>query len=131
SSNYVLYGDMSGRVMETLRSFSPNVEQYSIDEAFIEFTNVHFNDIEELGRRIKNTVTKCTGIPVSVGLARTKTLAKLANRLTKKDIKYDGVCSLVDEANIDEILETVKVESLWGVGNKYDIFLRSRGIFTA
>lgn len=131
SSNYILYGDMSHRVMETLRTFSPNVEVYSIDEAFIEITNLHCKDLVELGREIQNKVKKYTGIPVSVGIARTKTLAKLANKLGKKNPEFNGVLSLVDVADIDSYLQRFDVEDIWGVGRKYNVFLKARGIMTA
>lgn len=84
SSNYTLYGDMSQRVMETLEQFSPDVEVYSIDEAFLSLVGFEHRDFTEHGRLIRRTVLQWTGIPVSVGIAETKTLAKIANRIAKR-----------------------------------------------
>jgi DNA polymerase V len=96
SSNYELYGDMSIRVVDTLRTFSPNLEVYSVDESFLDLGDFKFLDLEAYARSIKNTVKQNTGIPVSVGVAPTKTLAKLANRLAKKSSKANGCLVLTD-----------------------------------
>ncbi len=92
SSNYALYGDMSQRVMKTLQQFSPEVEIYSIDEAFLNLEG--FRNLPELARRMRETVGRWTGLPVSVGIAPTKTLAKVANHTAKKNASYNGVCIL-------------------------------------
>jgi DNA polymerase V len=92
SSNYALYGDMSQRVMKTLQQFAPDVEIYSIDEAFLDLEG--FRDLPALARQIRETVKQWTGLPVSVGIAPTKTLAKLANHTAKKKVGYNGVCIL-------------------------------------
>lgn len=130
SSNYTLYGDMSQRVMETLAVFSPEIEIYSIDESFLLFNGLKLN-YEEYGRLIKKTVRQHTGIPVSVGIAATKTLAKLANRLAKKYPHYDGVLDLSGMKDIDRFLQLVKVEDVWGIGRRYSKKLYSQGIETA
>ena len=91
SSNYALYGDMSARVMNILTSFTPTIEIYSIDEAFMDLTGTPVNSLTEYGRRICQTVHQGTGIPVSVGIASTKTLAKVANRIAKKNPETGGV----------------------------------------
>ena len=102
SSNYALYGDLSQRVMQTLEQFSPEVEIYSIDEAFLNLEG--FADLPDLAARIRSTVRQWTGIPVSVGIAPTKTLAKLANNTAKKKAGYDGVCILADAAAWEPVL---------------------------
>ncbi len=130
SSNYALYGDMSRRVMETLSEFSPDMEIYSIDESFLAFEGLNL-DLEQYGRVIKNRVKRHTGIPVSVGIGPTKTLAKLANHLAKKDARYDGVLDLCGRQDIDGFLERVKVEDVWGIGRRYTRKLNMRGIETA
>jgi len=133
SSNYSLYGDLSRRVFETLSEFSPNVEIYSIDEAFVDLTNMHAQDLTELGKKIKATIFKWTGIPVSVGIAKTKVLAKIANELGKKFEELNGVVDLtnISEEKLDEYLEMIEVEDVWGVGRKYARFLRGMGIDNA
>lgn len=133
SSNYTLYADLSKRVMETLKTFSPQVEVYSIDEAFVIFplNTVENISLREYGLKIKKTVEKWTGIPVSVGIGPSKTLAKLANRLAKKKPELEGVYSLVNHENIDRILDNVDVSDLWGIGRQYAKLLRNAGIRTA
>lgn len=112
SSNYELYGDMSARVMESLRSFSPEVEVYSIDEAFLGF-DARRDDLEKTGSEIRETIRKWTGIPVSVGIAETKTLAKLANRFAKKT---DGFLNLYGSPFVEDALQMTPVRDLWGIG---------------
>ena len=133
SSNYTLYADMSRRVMETLKTFSPQVEVYSIDEAFVIFplNTVENSSLEDYGRVIKNTVEKWTGIPVSVGIGPSKTQAKLANRLAKKIPEHKGVFSIVNHSDIDMILDSVDVADLWGIGRQYAKLLKNAGIRTA
>ncbi len=131
SSNYTLYGDMSSRVMEVLSLFSPDVEIYSIDEAFISFKGLRTGDLEALGLKIRKAVKKWTGIPVSVGIARTKTLAKIANRVAKKHKGYHGVFCLFGQDRVDKVLATIPVADIWGVGRQYDKFLRQNKIETA
>ncbi|MDQ3257675.1 MAG: Y-family DNA polymerase [Acidobacteriota bacterium] len=131
SSNYALYGDMSQRVMQCLDDFSPHVEVYSIDEAFIDFSHVPPNRLTDVGQLLRARVRKWTGLPVSVGVAASKTLAKIANRHAKKSPKTNGVLSLVDSPHIDLALERIAVADVWGIGPAYTHWLRRRDITTA
>ena len=131
SSNYVLYGDMSERVMNTLKGFTDNIEIYSIDEAFLDLSDMKYEDVYEYSVHIRNTVRKWTGIPVSVGIASTKTLAKLANKLAKKDRSGAGVYYLKDEKQIEGALQSLDVEDVWGVGRQYAKLLKLNDITTA
>jgi DNA polymerase V len=134
SSNYALYGDMSWRVMQALGEFTPEVEVYSIDEAFMNLEGCRHGSpksLHDLGLQIKEKVRRWTGVPVSVGLAETKTLAKLANHIAKKSAKCDGVLDLVRSPYLDEALARTPVEEIWGVGPAYTKLLRKAGINTA
>ncbi len=131
SSNYTLYGDMSRRVMETLGQFTDEMEIYSIDEAFLDLTGFRHGDRTGYGRTIRNTVKKWTGIPVSVGIARTKTLAKLANHIAKKSVKAAGVLDLTDSAYLPLALEKTEIQDIWGVGSGFARHLQKAGIQTA
>ncbi len=114
SSNYTLYGDMSARVMNTIESLSPEIEVYSIDEAFAKFENFELDD----GRAIKAAAFRNTGVPVSVGAGTSKTLAKIASRIAKKYEKTGGVFDISSYDTIDEILDLVDVGDIWGVGSR-------------
>ena len=116
SSNYTLYGDMSARVMRTLADFSPDLEIYSIDEAFLGLAG--FADLEAHARALRATVLQWTGIPVSVGIAPTKTLAKAANRLAKKSPASGGVALLLTAAEQEAALATMELTDLWGVAGR-------------
>jgi DNA polymerase V len=129
SSNYALYGDMSQRVMTVLQQFSPEVEIYSIDEAFLNLDG--FKNLPELASRIRQTVRQWTGIPVSVGIAPTKTLAKLANNTAKKKAGYNGVCVLDTKERWEPILNEFDVGNVWGIGPQYKKLLNKHGIHTA
>lgn len=131
STNYTLYGDFSQRVMNTLAHFSPDIEIYSIDEAFLEIARTESADYTELCREIKNTVKQWTGIPVSVGAAPTKTLAKAANYLARKDERHAGVFVMEEPDNAGRIFNEIPVKEIWGVGEKYATFLHRQGITTA
>lgn len=131
SSNYTLYGDMSRRVVETLRTFTPDVEVYSIDESFLEFNLPAPVDLNALGQSICQRVKQWTGIPVCVGFGLTKTLSKLANRLAKKRKELDGVFDLVTHPDRNGILDSIQVEDIWGIGRQYAKFLQQHGIKTA
>jgi len=130
SSNYTLYADMSRRVMQTLAEFTPEIEIYSIDEAFLDLTGIQV-PLHEYGQQIQNTVKQWTGIPVSVGIAKTKTLTKIANKLAKKSPKANGVLNLVDSPYIEEALKRIEVADVWGVGYRTARKLNKAGIFTA
>jgi len=124
SSNYALYGDMSARVMGALREFTPEVEEYSIDEAFLSIDG----DADRAAREIRLKLYKWTGLPVSIGIAQTKALAKVANHLAKK---ADGGVYAVTGGNVEVILDSLPVGEVWGVGRQYEKALRSRGIESA
>jgi DNA polymerase V len=129
SSNFLLYGDMSNRVMSIIEQFSPNVEVYSIDEAFLDLTGM--KNILEYGREIHRTIKQWVTIPVSVGIAPTKTLAKAANYLVKKNAGHRGVLMLEDERQIASALAEVPVGELWGIGRRLAVSLSGYGIRTA
>lgn len=134
SSNYNLYGDMSRRVMDTLRAIAgpSNVEVYSVDEAFINIDSTSPGLLLQIGREIKFTVEQWTGIEVSVGIAPTKTLAKLANRLAKEDKLRSGCVMLLDtDEKITQILQKTPVGHLWGIGRQLAGRLTRLGIHTA
>jgi DNA polymerase V len=130
SSNYALYADMSSRVMETLSVFTPDIEIYSIDEAFLNLSGLNCS-LTDYGRKIQRTVKQWTGMPVTVGIARTKTLAKIANRLAKKSAEAKGVLDMTDSPYLDRILAETPVEKIWTVGIKTTIKLKRAGIKTA
>ena len=130
SSNYTLYADMSRRVMNIISSSSPYTEIYSIDEAFVELSSLPI-DYESYAHQLRQTILQHTGIPVSIGIASTKTLAKVANHKAKKDDSLNGVCSLVNYNNIDQILELTEVGDVWGVGRRLSKKLINHGIHNA
>jgi DNA polymerase V len=131
SSNYRLYGDLSQRVMETLEQFSPNIEIYSIDEAFLSLMGFERRDLTEYGRQIRRTVKQWTGIPVSVGIAETKTLAKIANRVAKRTPDVGGVYDLRACPDREVLLGRIAVEDVWGIGPTYARLLKQHDIATA
>lgn len=117
SSNYTLYGDMSARVMRTLADFTPDLEIYSIDEAFLGLAGFE-GRLEAHARKLQTTVLQWTGIPVSVGIAATKTLAKAANRFAKKDPDRVGVYVMLDPGEADATLGRMQLTDLWGLAGK-------------
>jgi len=129
SSNYSLYGDISRRIMKTLKQFSPKIEIYSIDEAFLDLSSIKDKDLLEYGSRIRKTILKWTGIPTSIGIATTKTLSKIANHIAKKDNL--GVINLINTQQIDKILKKIKINDVWGVGRQLTQFYIKNGINTA
>ncbi len=131
SSNYALYGDMSARVMRVLAGFSAEMERYSIDEAFLRLRGLSPERLAELAGRIRRTVGRWTGIPVCVGVAPTKTLAKIANRLAKKTPDSGGVWMLDDPVDIEARLAGLAAGEVWGIGSRYARFLHGQGIDTA
>ncbi len=128
SSNYALYADMSRRVMETLSKFSPNIEVYSIDEAFMLLDNI--SAATNYCKNIRQTVKQNTGIPVSIGIGPTKVLAKVANRIAKKHAEFAGVMELTQQTS-EQFLATFPVSDLWGIGRQYTKLLHTSGIDTA
>ncbi len=132
SSNYVLYWDMAMRVNEILKMFAPKVEVYSVDEAFLDFSGLKKHlDAETIAKNIKRTVTKWTGIPVSVGIAPSKTLAKLANKFAKKQNRAVGVHSLETKEEIIKILQETDIKDVWGIGKANKEKLNAAGVRTA
>ena len=129
SSNYSLYGDLSRRVMRTLKRFNSDIEVYSIDEAFIDLSNFRDNEIEKVAQEIRSTVLQWTGIPTSIGVAKTKTLSKVANHIAKK--KQSGITSFIGVENIDPLLEKVDINDVWGVGRQLTKFYHKNGIYNA
>lgn len=132
SSNYGLYGDMSARVMSVLAERAAEIEVYSIDEAFLSLKGIQTNISRYLGE-MKQYVEQCVGIPVSIGVGPTKTLAKVANEIAKKNPQYKGILSLCDlsEKHIDLYLKRFPIDDVWGVGRRTAPVLRIHGIRTA
>ncbi len=131
SSNYTLYADMSRRVMEVLAQFTPEQEIYSIDEAFLGLSCCGQQTSAAYAAQIRATVKQWTGIPVSIGIAETKTLAKLANRKAKKTPASGGVMALLDAAAREAALAETPVEDVWGIGPAHSRKLRHHGILSA
>lgn len=131
SSNYALYGDISERVMSVIESLVPATEVYSIDEAFADLTGIT-GDLESLGRKIRREVLQRTGIPVGIGIATTKTLAKLANHAAKRWQKQTGgVVDIRDTVRRDNLLRAMSVEEVWGIGRRMTAHLEEMQIRTA
>ena len=128
STNFALYGDMSKRVMSLLDILSPEIEIYSIDEAFMDFSGI--KNCFNLGLKMRDTVAKHTGIPISIGIAKTKTLAKVANHLAKRYSKK-GVYVLNRKKQTTDILKSIPVSKVWGIGSKYTKMLNSYGVESA
>lgn len=129
SSNYTLYGDMSRRVMSVIRRHVPEMEQYSIDECFIVLPEIE--DYQAFGCRLSQIIEQWTGIPVSVGLAPTKTLAKLASRFAKKHKGYRGCCLIDTQEKRRKALELTNLRDVWGIGRKSAAKLEQMGLHTA
>ena len=132
SSNYELYADLSNRVMNILRQFSPDQEIYSVDESFISMSGFGDKDLTRYGKDIKATVLQWTGVPVCVGIASTKTLAKLANHCAKKRPEYAGVCNFnaIPIHSLNPILASIPVGEVWGIGSRLSAKLNQLGILT-
>jgi DNA polymerase V len=129
SSNYALYGDMSGRVMRSLEEFTPDVEVYSIDEAFLGLGGFEAATLPQRMIEMRRSIRQWTRIPVSVGIAPTKTLAKLACGIAKS--REDGVYMIDDHQQRDEILQNTEIEDIWGISRRWGVKLRQLGIGTA
>lgn len=131
SSNYALYGDMSERVMSLIESMVPAAEVYSIDECFADLAGVQ-GSLTQFGREVRAKVLRCTGIPVGVGIARTKTLAKLANHTAKRlQTHTGGVVDITDDFKRDWVLRNTEVKEVWGIGRRMTAHLEAMGIRTA
>lgn len=131
SSNYTLYGSLSNRVMNTLQSFAPKTEVYSIDEAFLDLSELKYQDLFQLGQTIRETVRNHVGIPVTIGIAPSKTLAKMSNRFAKKERKNIGVYCAQEQWQIDELLAYTAIGDVWGIGGQHGRRLKWMGIKTA
>jgi DNA polymerase V len=129
SSNYTLYGDISRRVVEVYEDFTPNVEIYSIDKCFLDFGG--FKDRDKHARAMRREVLRRIGVPVRIGIAPTKTLAKCANDIAKKNPIFGGVLDVMDDALATWLLPMVPVGDIWGIGRKTDAKLQKLGIYTA
>ncbi len=131
SSNYELYGDMSSRVMQTLEDMAFKVDVYSIDEAFLDLSGFSKIDLDGYCHTLKNTVHRNTGIPVSIGIGTTKTLAKVANRIAKKNPKIGGVLDISEPRFTQKALSMLEVGDVWGIGSRWSRRLNGVGINTA
>ena len=139
SSNYPLYGDLSARVMQTLAEYATDIEVYSVDEAFLFLSGYdarHYygtapDYYEQYAHFIRSQVKKRIGIPVSIGIGPTKTLAKAANKLVKKNTSFNGVFDITDRPDIDDLLACIEVGDVWGIGRRYARLLVSKGILNA
>jgi DNA polymerase V len=132
SANFALYGDMSNRVMNILSDYSPDIEIYSIDEAFLKLDGFSYFDLQQYGEQMRYKVTKWTGIPISVGIAPTKALSKVANRIAKKfPEKTKGVYIIDSEEKRIKALKWLKIEDVWGIGRQHTERLNAQKVFTA
>lgn len=132
SSNYPLYGDMSKRVMNLLENFTPDIEVYSIDEAFLNFEKVKIDDYTNYGLQIKNQIFKCLSLPICVGIAPTKALSKVANRIAKKFSKQTNGVHVIDtEVKRIKALKWLAIEDVWGIGYRLSKKMKARNINTA
>ena len=132
SSNFTFYGDISARVMNILEGFIPRVEIYSIDEAFLDLRSFKKNiDLVNFSYDCKRKIREWVGIPVSIGIAPTKTLAKLANKVAKDDPRFDGVVILSEPKIIRHFLRSMPVEKIWGIGKRLTARLENIGVKTA
>ena len=131
SSNFALYGDMSHRVHEVLKEFAPAVEQYSIDESFLDLRGMRIDDPDAYAKEISRRCRQLTAIPVSVGIAPTKTLAKIASKLCKQYPKLAGGCYMHRPQDIEKVLRTFPVGDVWGIGRRSAAKLKTMGVTTA
>ena len=131
SSNYQLYGDMSNRVISILKETVPAIEVYSIDEAFLNLEGLPLEELQQKGRNLSARIKKDTGIPVSIGIAPTKTLAKIASKLCKQYPKLRGCCLMYRPQDIEKVLRRFPVGDVWGIGRKYRRKLQLMGVSTA
>ena len=131
SSNYHLYGDMSWRVMSTLKEHAPLIEIYSIDEAFMLLEEFPAEKLKSYGEEVARIIKRNTGIPVSIGISHTQTLAKVAARLCKKYPKLNSACCMYRTEDIEKVLSTYPIEDIWGIGRRHSKMLKGCGIDTA
>ncbi len=131
SSNFALYGDMSARVMGILRAHAPALEVYSIDEGFLDLRGMELGALRDFGAGVVEDVKRSTGIPISLGIAPTKTLAKIASKLCKRYPRLEGCCLMCREEDIEKVLRRYPVAQVWGIGPGYGRKLASCGVVTA
>lgn len=131
SCNFTLYGDMSQRVMETLRSVVPQIEVYSVDEAFLDLREIKPDSLKKFGEGVAGKVMRDTGIPISIGISKTKTLAKVAASIAKRDFPSGGCFFLDGQEEITDALKNCPAGDIWGIGRRLSSFLAGNGIFTA
>lgn len=132
SSNFALYGDMSGRVMNILRRYAPEMEVYSIDEAFLNFDGLDYENLQKYCEDIRKTVLRSTGVPISIGVAETKSQAKMANRIAKKfPERTKGVHIIDTEESLEKALKWLDVGDVWGIGRKHAARLKAQGVHKA
>ena len=131
SSNYHLYGDMSQRVMAILKQHVPSIEIYSIDEAFLQLECYPTDKLKQFGEELARIVRRNTGIPVSIGLSHTKTLAKVASKLCKRYPKLNSACLMQRDEDIQKVLDKFPVEDIWGIGRRHGKMLKECNIKTA
>ena len=131
SSNYNLYGDMSQRVMSTLKQHVPSIEIYSIDEAFLMLDGYPLDKLKPFGEELARTIRRNTGIPVSIGISQTKTLAKVASKLCKQYPKLNNACLMQRSEDIDKVLGNFPIGDIWGIGRRHSRILAECGITTA
>jgi DNA polymerase V len=132
SSNYNLYGDMSRRVMSLLSTYTPKLDIYSIDEAFLDLSGMGTSEyLTDYCKKMVKDITKGTGIPISLGIAPTKTLAKMASKFAKKHKGYEGVCMIDSDEKREKALRLFPVEDVWGIGHRHTKKLTYHGIQTA
>ncbi len=133
SANFELYGDISRRITDVLATITPHLEVYSIDESFLDLSELHITDYEAWGRAVRQNILDWIGIPVSIGIAPTKTLAKVAVDRAKKDTGSSGVFSFeaIPKEERDAALKRTPIESVWGVGRKFAPKLKSFGVMNA
>ena len=131
SANHKLYADISCRVMETLRQLTSKIEVYSVDEAFIDFSGIDSAKLKSQGEEISKIIRRNTGVPVSIGIAPSKTLAKVASELCKKYPKLNGCCVMQRPKDIEKVLRKLPIEDVWGIGRKSSKKLQMLNIITA
>lgn len=130
SANFELYGDISRRITEILTTITPRLEVYSIDESFLDIARLDITDYTEWGKLVRDRIAQWVGVPVSIGIAPTKTLAKLAAEQAKTDPAHGGVLYLTPQ-NTNKNLAKTRLEDIWGIGRRSGPKLRARGLSTA
>ena len=131
SSNYTLYGDMSRRVMTILSGYTPKLDIYSIDEAFMDFSGIPTTDLLPYVSEMVRFVTKGTGIPISLGIASTKTLAKMASKFAKRYKGFHSICIIDTDEKREKALKLFDIADVWGIGRRFAVRLKSVGVETA